>query len=129
MSSSKTSMAGKPGLGPVDLSRMRRAPTHPGVIFSEEWLQPQPYGAQSRAARALGMSVNSMNLICSGQRPVTPTTAVLIGRLTGTSPQMWAHMQADYDVWHAMQTVKVRIDPQSWKTAKPRAPRATAAAR
>lgn len=107
MSNSPTRTTASKPRGGADLARMRREPTHPGEAFLEEWIKPRGFGAQAAAARAMGMSVNRLNEICAKKRGVTAETAVLIGALTGTSPQMWAHLQADYDVWHAMQTVDV----------------------
>jgi addiction module HigA family antidote len=86
---------------------MRREPTHPGEMFIEEWLKPQGYGAQAAAARAMKMSTNRLNEICAKKRGVTPETAVLMGALTGTDPRVWLHLQADYDLWHALRTTDV----------------------
>ena len=88
---------------PVDLSRMRHPPTHPGDVLLKEFLEPFGHGAQARAARAMGMSTVRLNEVCLGKRPVTAETAILIGALTTTSPQLWLHLQADYDLWHLMQ--------------------------
>jgi addiction module HigA family antidote len=114
MSKSKTSTAASkrrrtPG---AELARMKREPTHPGEMFLEEFIKPRGFGAQAKAARAMGMSTNRLNEICSKKRGVTAETAVLMGALTGTSPQMWLHLQADYDLWHALQDVDTsRIVP------------------
>lgn len=101
MSRSRTTTVGSSGA--MDLSRMRRSPTHPGEIFLKEFLEPLGYGAQARAARTMGMSTVRLNEVCTGKRPVTPETALLIAAATGTSAQMWLHLQADYDLWHLMQ--------------------------
>jgi plasmid maintenance system antidote protein VapI len=37
---------------------------------------------------------------------VTAESAVLFGLLTGTAPDFWARMQADHDVWRALQKLK-----------------------
>lgn len=104
---SKTTTVGKrPNrLGPVDLSRMRRAPTHPGEILNEEFLKPLGRGAQTEAARRMGISLNRLNEILIGKRGMTAETAVLVAAVTGTSPQMWAKLQSDFDLWHAMQAI------------------------
>lgn len=54
----------------------------------------------------MGMSRNRLNEIVTGKRPVTPESAVLIGAITGIRAQFWLHLQADYDLWHAMQTIR-----------------------
>lgn len=104
MSRSKTTTADRQA-GPMDLSRMRRSPTHPGEIFLKEFLEPLGYGAQAKAARAMGMSTVRLNQVCLGKRPITAETALLIGALTKTNPLMWMHLQVDYDLWHLMQTM------------------------
>jgi addiction module HigA family antidote len=86
---------------------MRRAPSHPGEVFLSEWLEPKGYGAQAAAARAMQMSTNRLNEICATKRSVTPETAVLMGALTGTDPRVWLHMQADFDLWHALRDTRM----------------------
>ena len=91
---------------------MRREPTHPGEVLLQEFLKPIGYGAQSEAARRMGMSLNRLNEITRKERPVTPESAALIGALTETNPSMWLHMQADYDLWRALRSVDTsRISP------------------
>lgn len=38
---------------------------------------------------------------------MTPKSAVLIGAITGIRAQFWLHLQADYDLWHAMREIDV----------------------
>jgi addiction module HigA family antidote len=116
MSSSKTSTAASRPSGGADLLRMRRAPTHPGEVFEEEWRKPSAL-SQAEAARRMGMSANRLNEIVAGKRAVTAETAVLFAALTGTSPQVWLHLQTDYDLWHALRdTDTSTIAPLTTKT-------------
>ena len=106
MSPSKSSTAARQRSGPrpedgARLEQMRRPPTHPGEIFEEEYRKPSGI-AQAEAARRMGMSTNRLNEIVAGKRGVTVETAVLLGALTKTDPRMWLHMQADFDLWHAL---------------------------
>jgi addiction module HigA family antidote len=80
---------------------MKRPPTHPGEIFEEEYRKPSGI-SQAEAARRMGMSTNRLNEIVLGKRGVTAETAVLMGELTKTDPRLWLHLQADYDLWHAL---------------------------
>lgn len=50
-----------------------------------------------------GRSGRRLNTIIKGKRGVSPETAILLAALTGTSPEFWARLQSDYDLWHAMQ--------------------------
>lgn len=102
MSPSKTSTAGAKPNGP-DLGRMRRPPTHPGEMFEEEYRKPSGI-SQAEAARRMRISTNRLNEIVAGKRGVTAETAILMGALTATDPRVWLHLQADYDLWHALQT-------------------------
>src|SRR5437762_11332621 len=91
----------------ADLAAMRRPPTHPGEVFEEEWRKPSGI-SQAEAARRMGMSTNRLNEIVAGKRSVTAETAVLFGALTGTNARMWLYLQADHDLWHALQDQKAR---------------------
>ena len=44
--------------------------------------------------------------IIAGIRGVTAETAILFGRLTNTSPQLWLQLQSDYDLWRELQKMK-----------------------
>lgn len=57
------------------------------------------------------MSTNRLNEIVVGKRGVTAETAILFGVLTGTDPRIWLHLQADHDLWNAMQTVETDVTP------------------
>jgi addiction module HigA family antidote len=85
---------------------MRRPPTHPGEVFEEEYRKPSGI-SQAEAARRMGMSTNRLNEIVAGKRSVTAETAVLFGALSGTDPRIWLHMQADYDLWHALRNANL----------------------
>ena len=115
MSASKTSTAASKPKDGADLAGMRRAPTHPGEIFEEEFRKPSAI-SQAEAARRMGMSANRLNEIVAGKRGVTAETAILIAALTGTSPTFWLHLQADHDLWHALQTTKTADIPPMEKT-------------
>lgn len=75
---------------------------HPGEILLEEYLKPLGIG-QVEAASALGVSLNRLNEIVLGKRGVTADTALRLGRFLKTSPQLWMHLQADWDLEQALQ--------------------------
>jgi addiction module HigA family antidote len=115
MLASRTStVAKRPDRG-ADLLRMRRPPTHPGEIFEEEYRKPSGI-SQAEAARRMNMSMNRLNEIVKGKRGVTAETAVLMGALTGADPRFWLHLQADHDLWHALQ----KMDTSAIEPAKTR---------
>lgn len=87
---------------PLDLSRMRRPPTHPGDIFRLDFREPSGI-SQAEAARRVGWTANRMNEFERGRRALTPENAVMIAALTGASAEFWMGLQARYDLWHAME--------------------------
>jgi len=74
----------------------------PGEILLEEYLKPIGLG-QVEAARRLGISLNRLNEIVLGKRAITADTALRLARLLKTSPQLWMRLQADWDLYRALQ--------------------------
>src|SRR6266567_7563961 len=74
----------------------------PGEMLLEEFLKPMGIG-QVDAARRLGISLNRLNEIVLGKRGISADTALRLGRLLKTSPQLWMRLQADWDLHEAMQ--------------------------
>jgi addiction module HigA family antidote len=58
---------------------------------------------QVEAARRLGVSLNRLNEIILGKRGITADTALRLSRLLETSPQLWMRLQADWDLYQALQ--------------------------
>lgn len=104
MSRSKTSTAAASPEG-ADLRRMRRAPTHPGEVFEEEYRKPSGL-SQAEAARRMGMSANRLNEIVAGKRSVTAETAVLFEALVGVEARFWLQLQLERDLWTAYRAIK-----------------------
>lgn len=74
---------------------------HPGAMLLEEFLKPLGR-TQVKAARELGMSVNRLNELILGKRGVTADTALRLARVFKTTPQVWMHLQADWDLHEAV---------------------------
>src|SRR5229473_2627732 len=92
-SASKTIARNRNWLGPA---------IPPGEILLEEYLKPLGL-VQLEAARRLGVSLNRMNEIVLGKRGITADVALRLSRLLKTSPQLWMWLQADWDLYQAMQ--------------------------
>jgi addiction module HigA family antidote len=72
-------------------------PIHPGEVLREEYLAV--LGMSSNAlATALGVPANRVSAIVAGKRAVTATTALLLARAFGTSPEFWLNLQQAYDL-------------------------------
>ena len=74
---------------------------HPGEMLHKEFLKPLGL-AQVDAAQQLGMSANRLNEIVLGKRSVTADTALRLARRFKTSPRLWMHLQADWDLHQAL---------------------------
>lgn len=111
MSKSRTTTggAGKP-VAPVGLAQMRRAPTHPGVILAET-LQALDVSA-AEAGRRMGISPAQMSHVITGRKPMPHSMAVKLAALLGTSAELWAGLQMQHDLWHALH------DPATTKVVK-----------
>ena len=87
---------------------LRRVPTHPGEILREDVL-PALRMNVSQAARELGVSRQLLHRILAGKAPVTPETAVRLGKWAGNGPALWLGMQQAFDVWHAERALSSEI--------------------
>ena len=74
-----------------------RPPTHPGEMLLEEFLKPLGISQSSFAIR-LGISFPRLNEIVRSKRGVTSDTALRLARYFGTTAELWAGLQADYDL-------------------------------
>jgi antitoxin HigA-1 len=84
----------------------RRRPTHPGVLLAETVL-PALGKPKTEIARLLGLSRQSLHDILAERQPVTPATAVKLGKLRGNGPRLWLNMQVAHDLWEAEQKIDV----------------------
>jgi addiction module HigA family antidote len=73
------------------------APIHPGEILREEFMTPHGL-SQNALARALNVPPRRINEIVMEKRSITADTALRLARFFGTSAEMWAGLQADYDL-------------------------------
>jgi addiction module HigA family antidote len=73
------------------------APIHPGEILREEFMAPRGL-SQNALARALNVPPRRINEIVMEKRSITADTALRLARFFGTSAEMWAGLQADYDL-------------------------------
>ena len=78
-----------------------RAPTHPGDMLREEFLAPLQI-TDEELARRTGLSAETVSELVSGERGVTPDTALRLARFLGTTPEFWLNAQLAWDLYHAM---------------------------
>jgi addiction module HigA family antidote len=77
-----------------------RQPTHPGALLREDIL-PALRLSVTEAARALGVSRQTLHNLLSEKVAVTPEMALRLGKLCGDGPGIWLRMQVAYDLWRA----------------------------
>jgi antitoxin HigA-1 len=92
---------------------MKRRPTHPGEMLSEDFMPD--YGLTvAGLAEALGVSRQSINELLRGRRAVSPEMALRLSKLFGNSPEFWLNAQRSVDLWdaaHAIKGAMARIKP------------------
>jgi antitoxin HigA-1 len=82
-----------------------RAPTTPGEILLEDWLEPMKL-TQLALAKKMGVDIQIVNGIINGRRAVTPKTALLLAEALKTTPELWLTAQMAVDLWHARRQLK-----------------------
>lgn len=72
-------------------------PIHPGEVLREEYLGPLGMSAGA-LARKLNVPRTRIERLVAQQTPVTPDTALRLGKFFVTAPEFWMNMQAGYDL-------------------------------
>ena len=86
-----------------------RAPTHPGEMLREEFLNPMGL-TQRELADAIGVPYQRVNEIVNGRRGITPSTALRLAQYFGMSTEFWLNGQMRWDLYHARKAEKAQID-------------------
>ena len=79
--------------------RMKNPP-HPGRIVRQECITPLGLTV-SRAARALGVTRQTLNNLVNGRAGVSPEMAIRLSKAFGSSPEVWLGLQMEYDLAQA----------------------------
>jgi antitoxin HigA-1 len=91
-----------------------RPPTHPGTMLREEFLEPLGM-EQVELAKRIGVTFQTVNALVRGRRGITPSTALRLGRLFNTGPEVWLNLQLRWDLYQAMHSKEAkaieRIEP------------------
>jgi len=70
-------------------------------MLLEEFLNPLGM-TQTELAERIHVSYPRVNEIVNGKRGVTPSTALRLSKLFGTTPEFWLNGQRNWDLWHAL---------------------------
>lgn len=72
------------------------APTHPGIILREEFLEPMSI-TDYQLAKAIGVPQTRISAITHGHRRITADTGLRLSRYLGMSEAFWTGLQEGYD--------------------------------
>ena len=87
-----------------------RAPTSPGEILSEEFLQPLNI-TQRQLAEHLGCDVKVINRIVNGRTSISAELAIRLARALNTSPEFWLNAQQAVDIFNARRKIRELPEP------------------
>ncbi|MEX8195312.1 HigA family addiction module antitoxin [Comamonas guangdongensis] len=73
------------------------SPMHPGEILKEMYLAPMGLSVSKLATR-MQVTTARLNKIVHGKRGITADTALRLGKVFGTSAQMWLSLQSTYEL-------------------------------
>ena len=79
------------------MPKQKLAPTHPGEVLLEEFLNPMGI-SQYRVAKDISVPARRINEIVHGKRAISPDTALRLVRYFGLSESFWINLQARYAI-------------------------------
>lgn len=79
----------------------KRRPISVGEILAEEFMKPIGL-TQGALAEAMGVQRKHVNELCNNRRGITASTALILARVFGNSPDFWLNTQRRCDLWDAM---------------------------
>jgi addiction module HigA family antidote len=85
--------------------QMKRKPTSPGEILSEEYLKPMGL-TQKVLADHLGCDIKVVNRIINEKTSVTAEMALKLAATFNTSPDFWINAQSAVDIYEASRKLK-----------------------
>ena len=75
-------------------------PLHPGKVLNEIYMMEMGL-TQTGLAKLCQCSPRKINEIVNGKRGISPSFAIVLESVIGTTAEMWVRMQAEYDLWEA----------------------------
>jgi antitoxin HigA-1 len=79
----------------------KRKPGTVAEILVEEFMEPLNL-TQLALAQAMGVPRKHVNELCNDRRNVTVSTAFILARVFGNSPEFWLNVQRRTDLWAVM---------------------------
>ncbi len=78
-------------------------PMHPGMVLAEVYMSEMNLN-QTALAKKCGCAPRKINEIVNGKRGISPSFAITLEKVLGTTAEIWVRMQAEYDLWEARQS-------------------------
>lgn len=92
----------------------RLSPMHPGEVLREEFMLPLGLSA-GKIAKACDVPRNRIEMIAREQLGISGDTAVRLGRLFGTTAELWMNLQGRYE----LETARAGISPEVIEAIQP----------
>lgn len=102
----------------MDITAMTRKPFTPGEFLLEGFIEPMNL-TQQALAESMGVPRRRINEIVKGKRAITPDTAIRLGKVFSTSPDMWLNAQRKWDLWNALHNEKMQSEYEKIKAIVP----------
>ena len=87
--------------------KMGMEPPHPGEILKEMYMTPLGLTI-TETARALGIARKNLSAIVNSRMGISADMAVRLSEAFNTSPDLWAGLQKDYELWHSERSIDRR---------------------
>jgi len=94
------------------MKKMKRQPTHPGLIIKEDYLTTLSITIKDMA-EILGVSRKTLSKIVNERGSITPDMALRLSRAFHTTPDLWMNLQQNFDLWNAENS------SDAWQAVKP----------
>jgi addiction module HigA family antidote len=82
-------------------------PPHPGEVL-RDYLGKT---SVTDAARHLGVTRVALSRVLNGSAGISADMALRLSEALGTSPELWAGMQTQYDLWQASRKRRKKVAP------------------
>ncbi|CAB3879582.1 HigA family addiction module antidote protein [Achromobacter ruhlandii] len=89
---------------------MMHNPPHPGEVLREDVIAPLGLSVTDAADR-LAMSRVALSRVLNGKAGISPDLAVRLEQAGAGTAQAWVAMQANYDLWQALQHEQPPVKP------------------
>lgn len=84
-------------------------PLHPGEVLREEFLVPLGLSA-GKVAKACGVPRTRIERIANEKLGITGDTALRLGRVLGTGPELWMNLQGRFETETARAALGEALD-------------------